>query len=158
MGIVPVPEAGDVDPPQQPAAPPFVHRCRVTWADCDIAQIAYTGRLPCFALDAIDAFWEAAVGVDWYRLTLDHGLSTPFVRLAMDLASPVTPRLPLDCTVAVARLGRTSIGFRVEGRQGGTLCFTGDFVCVFVRSDSFTKIEIPPRLRAAAAVHAIAGG
>jgi 4-hydroxybenzoyl-CoA thioesterase len=152
-GIKPVPGPRDLEPPREPAAAPFVHRCRVTWADCDIAQIAYTGRLPCFALDAIDAFWTGTVGVDWYRLTLDHGISTPFVRLAMDLAAPVTPRHPLDCSVVVAKLGRTSIGFAVEGRQDGTLCFSGDFVCVFVESATFRKIEIPSLLRAAAAAH-----
>lgn len=152
-GIRPVPPMRDVDPPEDAAPTPFVHSIRIGWADCDVAQIAYTGRLPCFALEAIDAFWTATTGVDWYRLTLDHGLSTPFVRLAMDLVAPVTPRHPLDCTVRVAKLGRTSIGFTVEGRQDGALCFTGDFVCVVVDSATFGKIEIPPRLRAAAAAH-----
>ena len=31
------------------------HVIRVTWGDCDPARIAYTGRLPVFALEAIDA-------------------------------------------------------------------------------------------------------
>ena len=150
-GIKPVAALRDVPLPNNAARAPFVHRCRIGWADCDVAQIAYTGRLPCLALDAIDAFWTETVGVDWYRLTLDYGISTPFVRLAMDLAAPVTPRHPLDCTVTVAKLGRTSISFVVEGRQNGTLCFTGDFVCVTVESATFKKIEIPSRLRAAAA-------
>jgi 4-hydroxybenzoyl-CoA thioesterase len=34
---------------------PFVHRIRVRWADCDPASIAYTGQLPRFALEAIEA-------------------------------------------------------------------------------------------------------
>lgn len=152
-GIKPVAALRDVDTPAAETTMPFVYSCRVGWADCDVAQIAYTGRLPCFALDAIDAFWTATLGIDWYRLTLDYGMSTPFVRLAMDLSAPVTPRHPLDCTVSVAKLGRTSIGFVVEGRQNGTLCFTGDFVCVTVESTTFEKIEIPPRLRTAAEPH-----
>ena len=32
----------------------FVHPVNVTWADCDPAKIAYTARLPYFALDAIN--------------------------------------------------------------------------------------------------------
>ncbi len=142
-----------IEPPADAPPPPFVHRCRVTWADCDVAQIAYTGRLPNFALDAIDAFWDATVGVDWYRMNLDYGIGTPFVRLAMDLHSPVTPRAPLDCAVAVARLGRSSIGFQVLGRQRERHCFTGDFVCVFVDATSFEKLEIPPAIRSAAKAH-----
>lgn len=143
----------DVEPPAEAVPPPFVHRCRVTWADCDVAQIAYTGRLPNFALDAIDAFWTATLGVDWYRMNLDHGIGTPFVRLEMDLHSPVTPRLPLDCSVTVTKLGRSSIGFRVLGRQGETHCFTGAFVCVFVDATSFEKLAIPPLIRATAEAH-----
>ena len=34
----------------------FVHEIRVGWGDCDPAKIAYTGRLPAFALEAIDAW------------------------------------------------------------------------------------------------------
>ena len=46
----------------------FVHAIRVGWADCDPARIAFTGRIPYFALEAIDAWWEHTVGLDWYRL------------------------------------------------------------------------------------------
>ena len=148
-------ELRDIAQPSDAPAPPFVHRIRVTWADCDVAQIAYTGRLPNFALDAIDAFWAATLGVDWYRMNLDHGIGTPFVRLAMDFRSPVTPRHPLDCTVAISKLGRSSIGFSVTGRQGETHCFTGDLVCVCVDATSFEPMEIPPILRAAAQAHRV---
>lgn len=146
-------EPRDLEPPADAPPPPFVHRCRVGWADCDVAQIAYTGRLPAFALDAIDAFWGATVGADWYRLNLDYGIGTPFVHLEMDFHSPVTPRAPLDCRVEVSRLGRSSIGFRVLGLQGDRHCFTGNFVSAFVEAASFAKLEIPPAIRAAAEAH-----
>lgn len=147
----------EIAAPAAALPPPFVHRCRVTWADCDVAQIAYTGRLPNFALEAIDAFWDAALGVDWYRMNLDYGVGTPFVRLEMDFHSPVTPRWPLDCQVAVTRLGRSSIGFRVTGRQEERDCFTGNFVCVFVNATTFETLEIPDNLRTAVAGHLLDG-
>ena len=36
----------------------FAHSVRIGWGDCDPAKIAYTGRLPWFALEAINAWWE----------------------------------------------------------------------------------------------------
>jgi len=95
-----------------------VHDIRVTWGDCDPAKIAYTGRLPWFALDAINGWWETHLGGDgWFQMELDRNVGTPFVRLEMDFKSPVTPRHRLNCHVWPVRLGETSITFRVDGVQ-----------------------------------------
>jgi acyl-CoA thioesterase FadM len=132
------------DPPGQPATDgTYVHTIEVRWSDCDPARIAYTGRIPCFALDAIDAWWVAKVGRDWYRLNLDCNVGTPFVHLRMDFRAPVTPRHPLLCEVSLVKLGRRSITFRVVGRQNGEVCFEGEFVSVFVIADAFTPIAAP---------------
>lgn len=125
----------------------FVHRIRVGWADCDPAKIAYTGRIPCFALEAIDAWWEYQIGDDWFRLNLDRNIGTPFVHLDVDFRAPVTPRAPLDCAVTLTRLGEKSVGFSVQGLQDETLCFEGEFVSVFVEADTFRKIPVPDHIR-----------
>jgi acyl-CoA thioesterase FadM len=124
----------------------FVHAIDVRWSDCDPARIAYTGRIPCFALDAIDAWWVDKVGRDWYRLNLDCNVGTPFVHLRMEFRAPVTPRHPLLCEVALTRLGRSSLTFRVVGRQNGAICFEGEFVSVFVVADAFTPIAAPSEI------------
>ncbi|WP_299722718.1 thioesterase family protein [uncultured Tateyamaria sp.] len=127
---------------------PFIHDIRVTWGDCDPARIAYTARLPWFALDAINAWWEAHLGGDgWYQLELDRNIGTPFVHLSMDFRSPVTPRHRLMCEVWPSRLGETSITFSMCARQDGTLCFEGTFTCVFVVADQFKRQPPPPDLR-----------
>jgi len=59
----------------------FVWRRRVGFGDCDPARIAYTGRIPEFALKAIDAFWEDLLdGDNWFRMNVDQGIGTPFVK------------------------------------------------------------------------------
>ena len=133
----------------------FVHDIRVTWADCDPARIAYTGRLPAMALDAINAWWEHHLGGGWYQMELDLKVGTPFVSLQMDFRSPVTPRHPLLCEVAPNRLGRTSVGFRVIGRQDGITCFIGRFVCVFTAAPKLEKREPPEDIRDIVARHLI---
>ncbi|WP_299750241.1 thioesterase family protein [uncultured Tateyamaria sp.] len=132
----------------------FEHAIRVTWGDCDPAKIAYTGRMPWFALDAINAWWEAHLGGDgWYQLELDRNIGTPFVHMSMDFRSPVTPRHRLICSVRPSRLGEKSVTFRVDGHQNGVLCFEGTFTCVFVIADQFKSCSAPPELRAVIAPH-----
>lgn len=127
---------------------PYVHEINVTWGDCDPAKIAYTARLPHFALDAINGWWEAHFDGDgWFQLELDHNIGTPFVHLSMDFRSPVTPRHKLMCETYPTRLGDKSITFSVKGFQDGTLCFEGKFTCVFIIADQFKSQSAPDELR-----------
>lgn len=125
----------------------FEHEITVGWADCDPAAIAFTGRVPYWALEAIDAFWREVVGADWYTLNLDHNIGTPFVHLSLDFTAPVTPRHKLICSVEVADLGNTSISFRVRGRQDSVECWAGRFTCVFVVSDAMKPRRPPAHIR-----------
>ncbi|RMF35962.1 MAG: acyl-CoA thioesterase [Alphaproteobacteria bacterium] len=126
----------------------FVHIVRVGWGHCDPARIAYTARLPEFALEAIDAWWEHHFGTGWYQMELDTGTGTPFVHLELDFRSPVTPRHRLHCHVRPVRLGSRSIEFRVAGYQDGTLCFEGRFVSVFIHAGSMRTRTAPEHIRA----------
>lgn len=141
------------DAPDGAPAPEFVHPVTVRWADCDPASIAYTGRIPNFALEAIDAWWAAIVGFDWFSLNADRGYSTPFVHMSLDFLAPVTPRHVLECAVRPLRLGDTSIRFEVVGSQDGIRCFSGEFVSVFVTSSSFRKTPPVADIRALIAPH-----
>ncbi|WP_158970970.1 acyl-CoA thioesterase [Chachezhania sediminis] len=129
---------------------PYLHEIRVAWGDCDPAKIAYTGRIPSWALEAINGFWEHVLDGDgWYQMELDRGYGTPFVHMSLDFRSPVTPRHRLICAVIPVRLGTKSIEFRVTGTQDGTLCFEGTFVNVFTHSADFTSRAAPEEIRAA---------
>lgn len=125
----------------------FTHPVTVRWSDCDPAKIVYTGRIPCFALEAIDAWWDRHTGYDWYRINIDRHVGTPFVHLSMDFRSPITPRHPLMCEVRLLRLGETSVRFGVRGSQDGVLRFEGKFVQVFVDPECFGKISAPDDIR-----------
>lgn len=127
----------------------FEHVIRVGWGDCDPARIAYTARIPAWALEAIDAWWEAHLDGDgWFQMETDRNVGTPFVGLSMDFHAPVTPRHRLRCRVWPNRLGTKSISFRVEGYQNDVLCFDGTFTCVFTVAETFTSQPAPPDIRA----------
>ncbi len=145
------------DNPTVPAgAEPFEYTIRVGWADCDPETIAFTGRIPYFALEAIDAWWETHMGIDWYALNVDRNVGTPFVHMSLDFSSPVTPRHRLICTVELIKVGNRSIHYRVCGYQDGTLCFKGKFVSVFVAAKALGKLEPPADLLALLASHVVA--
>ncbi len=127
--------------------PAFTHTIRVGWADCDPAMIAFTGRIPYWALEAIDAWWEQHLALDWFALNVDRSIGTPFAHMNLDFRSPVTPRHKLLCSVEVVKLGSRSIRHRVQGHQAGTLCFEGEFVSVFVDTNTFTTHTLPEDLR-----------
>lgn len=139
---------------EQRPADTFGHMVRIGWGDCDPAKIAYTGRLPWFALEAINAWWEDKLGGDgWFQMELDRNVGTPFVRLEMDFSFPVTPRHRLICHVWPVKLGETSITFRVDGLQDGKLCFSTRTVSVFIVADHFTKQSPPEDIRRAVQAH-----
>ncbi|WP_299442607.1 thioesterase family protein [uncultured Rhodospira sp.] len=126
-----------------PQATPFEHRIRVRWGDCDPAAIAYTPNIPAWALEAIESWWSHHTDHDWYRFNIDRRIGTPFVHMRLDFRAPITPRHPLDCAVRMTRLGRTSVTHEVSGYQDGVLCFTGEFVAVFVEAGAMTPIGPP---------------
>ena len=68
--------------------------------------------------------------------------------MSLDFRAPITPRHRLICEVAPTKLGTSSIAFRVNGFQDGTLCFEGRFVCVFIVAADFTKRAAPDDIRA----------
>lgn len=145
----PINAATPGDPAATESAADFVHEIRVAWGDCDPARIAYTGRLPWFALDAINAWWEHYLdGVGWYQMEQDRDLCTPFVHMSMNFKKPVTPRHRLHCRVRPVKLGETSVEFLVGGYQNGALCFDGRFVCVFAIASSFSKRRPPEDIHA----------
>lgn len=127
----------------------FEYPIHVTWGDCDPARIAYTGRLPEFALLAINGWWEHHLDGDgWYQMEMDRGFGTPFVHLSLNFKSPVTPRHRLMCEVFPTALGTRSISFAVIGRQDGVTCFEGRFTCVFTEAGSVKTLPAPRDIRA----------
>jgi acyl-CoA thioesterase FadM len=128
---------------------PFLHRIRVRWGDCDPAAIAFTGRIPVWAVEAIEAWWEHYAGIDWYRINLDRKIGTPFVHMTMDFRSPVTPRHLLECEVSLKKLGNRSITHTVRASQRGVLCFEGEFVAAFVEAGVMKPRALPDDLVAA---------
>jgi len=125
----------------------FIHRIRVRWADCDPASIAYTGQIPRFALEAIEAWWEHHVDRDWYALNLDRNLGTPFVHMTLDFRSSVAGHRSRLATFSNARCrwrGWATAPLPIASWPSERRAvFEGEFVAVFVDAEAM-KPRNPP--------------
>ena len=137
----------DLDQPQRELTEPFTHPVTVSWGDCDPAQIAYTANIPGWGLLAIEAWYKACLGKNWFELNLHCGVGTPFVSLNFDFTSPVRPIHPLVIHVSISRLGSSSLSHAVRGYQDHTLCFTGKTTAAFVDATQLRTIPIPGNMR-----------
>lgn len=142
-----IPEARPA--PEAPVAMSF----EIAWGDLDSAQIVYTGRLPEFAIRAVEKWFQATLGADFYHLNRSFGIDTPFGRLEMDFLSPVLPAGPLVCTVYVERLGRASVSNLILAHQDGRLCFVARTVSVFVDQRIFKATPMTPNVHASFAAY-----
>jgi 4-hydroxybenzoyl-CoA thioesterase len=127
--------------------PLFEHVRTITWSDADAAGIAYTGRFPNFALEAIEAWFAERLGMDWYRMHRELGGGTPFVHMRMDFRIPLRPRDVLRTEVRLRRAGRSSLEFSVRGLVSGQVSFEGRFVCAFVEDATQKSRPAPEPLR-----------
>ena len=116
------------------------------FAHCDPAGIAYYPRY--FELcDAAIEDWTAAVlGIDRRTLHLDMGLGLPTVSLHADFAAPSRLGDRLDFTVAVTRVGRSSIDLAVDVASAGTPRFAVRFTQVLTNLAEGSSHAWPPDL------------
>jgi 4-hydroxybenzoyl-CoA thioesterase len=122
---------------------PFVHSHKVRFGETDAARIVYTCRFFEYALDAIDAWFEAVVGDDLFTMNTVRGISCPFVHAEIDFKSPLRPGVVLSSEVLIERLGRSSLSFKVIGRHESGVSYIGNFALVFVELATMKSIPIP---------------
>lgn len=127
----PIP-TGDWGGLQPQADIPLTIRRRLNWGDSDTAEIGYAANFVNFAEEAIEQWWEAVLGTNWYELKRANQ-GNPMVGVDLNIASPLVVGDRMDVSVTIAHLGRTSIHYWVEGHKvGGGLSFSGTYKHVLV--------------------------
>jgi acyl-CoA thioesterase FadM len=127
---------------------PYAQKRVPKWSETDSAQIIYTTRFVDYAMDALEGWFRDVLRVDWFRMNTELDLGTPFVKIEMDIKSPLTPRDELEVRVLVDRMGRSSLSFNVVGvRNGDQTSFESLFVCSMVKKSTMRSISIPDDLR-----------
>lgn len=124
---------------------------RVTYplrfAHCDPAGIAYYPR--CFELcdAAIEDWTPAVLGDDRRTMHQTRGLGLPTVQIAASFAAPSRLGDLLEFSVALTRIGRSSIDLEVEAACGGERRFAIRLTQVLIDLASNTSRAWPPEYR-----------
>ena len=118
----------------------------VRFGDLDPAGVAYYPNLVHYLHIAFEDFFSGHLGRS-YPAVIAEGLGFPTVKLEMEYETPVRYGEPLDITVAVEHVGRTSMHVRYEGRVGDRIAFRARNVVVAVNLKTFEKTSIPDWLR-----------
>lgn len=129
----------------------FRHRLplRVRWAEVDLQGVVFNGHYLTYCDVCVTEYWRA-IGMAYPSAFLEIG-SDLFVRKAtLEYHAPARYDDELEICGRTARLGTTSLAFRVEMyRRGSTGNSLIDGELVYVNTDPATKAPqpVPQRLR-----------
>ena len=125
--------------------PPFVHRLRVRYHECDAQGIVFNAHHFAYFDITLTELWREAFGS--YDAVREAG-SDVVVKDAQATfhASPRFDDL-LDIEMTIVKLGNSSMTCTFEERRDGELLVTGRMVHVFVDARTMAKQQIPAELR-----------
>ena len=118
------------------------------FAHCDPAGIAYYPRYFELCVAAIEDWSAAVLGVTRREMHFSHGLGLPTVTLTADFAIPSRLGDILDFTVAVTRVGRSSVDLTVDIDCAAERRFTVRYTQVLTDLAEGRSRHWPPEMHA----------
>jgi len=130
------------------ATTPFTVQRRIAWGDCDPARIYYTPRAVDYAVEAVEAWFEAALGISWVELAEQYDLEATFVHVACDYLRALVASQMVDLQVWVTRVEHSSVNFTVVGEvSGGVPGFIARLEACFVERKQAATVRLPATFR-----------
>ena len=93
---------------------------QLRFAHCDPAGIGFYPRYVELINEVVEDWCAQGIGVSFRELHATHGLGLPTVRLEIDYLGPSWYGDVLNFTLAVERMGRSSMTLDVRARAGGS--------------------------------------
>ena len=127
---------------------PYRLRRRVRWADCDAGNIVYTPNFLDYAVETVESWFEATMGVHWSRIAPDLGIGHPFVRCELDFHRMLSCGDAFLMTLNVEAVNRSSYAVVVSGDDlAGTRCFDARLIAAWISIETNAAIAIPEPYR-----------
>ena len=125
--------------------PPFVHRLRVRYHECDAQGIVFNAHHFAYFDMTLTELWREAFGS--YNAMVEAG--TDVVVADAQATFHASPRFDdlLDIEMAIENLGNSSMVSRFEEKRDGELLVTGRMVHVFINPGENTKQAISDDVR-----------
>ncbi len=134
----------------------FEHIRPVRWSDVDAAGIVFYPRFLEYCHDAIEAMFDELPG-GYAALTQQRKIGVPAVHLEVNFRAPLRYGDVCVVRLAVEKIGRSSVAFRLELMRGEgearTLCCEVKQVVVVTDVVALKGIEVPGDVRAVLEKH-----
>jgi acyl-CoA thioester hydrolase len=125
---------------------PLVHRLRVRYGECDRQGVVFNANYLAYFDHLITELWRAAFGS--YDVMLERGVDIVVGEARVRFVSAARFDDELEISIAVSRIGETSLTSVYEVRRNDELLAEGETRHVFVDAREFTKTSVPEWARA----------
>ena len=126
--------------------PPFVHRIRVRYNECDAQGVVFNSNYLMFFDVTITELWREAFG-SYDKALEEHGADLVVGEANVRFFSPARFDDELDIELSVEKLGTTSLTTRYDVMRDGDKLVEGRLRHVFVDPAGGGKREIPHAMR-----------
>jgi 4-hydroxybenzoyl-CoA thioesterase len=125
----------------------FAKERLIRFSHCDPAGIVYFVNFFDMVGGVVEDWFREAVGLPFQEMHLERRVGFPIVNTGCEFFRPARLGDTLVLELAVARLGRSSIEFRVRGSVAGDEKFRARHKVAMVSLETFRSLPIPHDMR-----------
>ena len=136
--------------------PPFVHRLRVRYHECDQQGRVFNAHYFAYFDIALTELWRQAFGS--YQQMVRDGYDVVVADAGARFQGAAEFDDEIDVELTISRLGETSMTTDIEVRRDGEVLVQGRLVHVWVDARSYEKTPIPDVARERLAPYQLSDG
>ena len=126
---------------------PFERDKLIRFHHCDPAGIVFYPQYFVLFNELVEDWFNDGLQQDYAAMVYAQRLGTPMVRLETEFLSPSQIGETLTLSLAVHKIGRSSLELEVHGRSGGTARVRARLLVVLADVDRRRSVAIPEPLR-----------
>ena len=129
-------------------AAPFATEKLIRFHHCDPAGIVFYPQYFVLFNELVEDWFDQGLGIDFARLHGEQRRGVPMRRLECDFLSPSRIGERLTFTLALTRIGASSLTARVEAAAGGVVRVRATLVLVYLSLETHRPVPLSDELRA----------
>ena len=126
----------------------FARERLIRFSHCDPAGIVYFVNFFDMVGGVVEDWFREAIGLPFQEMHLERRIGFPIVNTGCEFFRPAHLGDTLRLELAIAKLGRSSIEFVIDGSVAGEEKFRARHKVAMVSLDSFRAAPIPADMRA----------
>jgi 4-hydroxybenzoyl-CoA thioesterase len=130
------------------ASAPFSTDKLIRFHHCDPAGIVFYPQYFVLFNELVEDWFDQGLGVDFARLVRELKRGLPVRRLECEFPSPSRIGERLTFTLAVKKIGNSSLTAGIEASAGGIVRVRATLVLVYVSLETHRPVPFPDELRA----------